>query len=802
MDTNSKVKTESPNYGFPSHELPPQKKNRKWHFQYIKAFHKEFTTGTAHTLRWAVDTYDENRLYGKGKQAIDQYKDLLGVKKRAGKKDMSWRNLDWNILPIFPRFKRVIKNRLKKLPREIMLSAIDPVSLDERNQRYSEIMEYIVNQKFYSKIAGKISDFRVNSPFEPGEPIPENSHEANLYMDMYPKNRYILHMKDQIELAFLMSDWKEIEDKLFDDLIEVGIGATRTFIDNLGRLRVRRMTPEQMITNQCVERDFSDLIRVGEYVQMTISELRASVPAGTFTDADYQKMAQQASGKNYSSIGSQAYFAVNNCFPWDHERVTVLHAEWFSADDVAYVTGQNKDGNPTISKRDNPDWLESKGITDDEYEMFYRKKGEQRTILRDTINNVYKASWIVDTDFVYDYGRQNNMIRSIGSINDCQLSTTMYTLDFDSYVRQCIPILDNIQVNWLNYQHQLAQSKPRGVAIERRALGMVEVAGKKMKMQDILQMYAETGSFVYVGTDQHGRPYPFKPIEELAGGISEAAMQHLQFIINQIDLLRMVLGLSEITDGSAPHPKTPKFAAEEAISNTDNALGDLYHAFISIYERTAKKVCLLVPDAELKDQLPGKAAALPGASKYFFDNRFIGLMDFAISVDAGITTELRARLTDHINAALKSNGGVLLPEDAFLIENEKNLFRAYQLLAQKRRQREQEMLEMEMAKMQKQAEGNTETAVALEREKQVTLEVELEAYTQKKDVDTRSAIAIEREKAVLNIMLEKVKAGVTLSLKEQEIYGRLLETEMKVRGDLEKANVLAKAQRQKQKSAA
>lgn len=792
----------TPNYGFPSHEIAPQKKNKKWHLQYIKAFHKEYTIGTAHTLRWAADAYAENRLYAKGKQSIDQYKDLLGVRKRSGKKDVSWRNLDWNILSIFPRFKRVIKNRLKKLPREIILRAIDPTSIDQRDKRYAEIMEHIANQRFYGNISRMMPDFKNNSPFEPGEPVPENSHEVGLYMDMYPKNKYIMHMKDQVDMSFMLSDWKEIEEKLFDDLIDVGVGATRTFIDNIGRVRVRHLTPEQLITNQCVEKDFSDLIRIGEYRQVTISELRAMVPAGTFDEKDYITMANNASKKNYSSIGSQAFFALNNCFPWDHERVTVLDAEWFSSDDVAYVAAKNSDGNTTFSKRDNPDWLSGKGLTDAEYKMFYKKKGEDRTIIRDSVNNVYKCSWIVDTDFVYDWGRQSNMIRSIGSINDCQLSTSIYTLDFDSYVRQCMPILDNIQVNWLNYQHQLAQSKPRGVAIERRALGIVKVGDKKLKMQDILQMYAETGSFVYVGTDQHGRPYPFKPIEELMGGISEAAAEHLKFIISQIDFLRMVLGLSEVTDTTAPNPKTPKFAAEEAVSATDNALGDLYHAFISIYERTAQKICMLVPDAELIGKNPGKELALGGANQYFKENRFIGLMDFAVSVDAGISTELRARLTDHINAALKINGGVLLPEDAFLIENEKNLFRAYQLLAQKRRQREQEQMQMEMAKMQQQADGNTQTAVAVEQAKQSTMKIEVDVYREKKNIDTESAIAIAREQAQWNIMVEKVKAGAQLEAKEAELYASLVETGLKIKGDLQKAEVMAKAKTTQQKKSA
>lgn len=793
----------SANYGFPSHEISPLKKNKQWCLQYMKAFNKEFTQGGTQILRAAFDNYQEYRMYARGKQSIDQYKDLLGVSKRHGKKDMSWRNLDWNILPIFPRFKRVIKNRLKKLPREILLSAIDQTSINEKNDRYSNIVEYMVNKKFHNDVGQNLSGYRPEVPFEAGEPQPDNTGEIPMYMEMYPKNRYIMYMKDQIDMAFLQSDWKQMEDELLDDLIEVGVGATRTYIDVLGRVRIRRMRPEQTISNICIKNDFSDLIRVGEYVTMSISDLRASVPAGTFEDADYAKMASQISGRQYSPIGVQAYFAVNNCYPWDHERITVLQAEWYSADDVAYVVAKNTGGNMVMSKRENPDWLKKKGLTDAEYAMFYKKKGEERTIERDTVNNVYQSSWVVGTEYIYDYGRQSNMIRAINSINDCHLSTSMYTLDFDSYVRQCIPILDNIQVNWLQYQHHLAQSKPKGVAIERRALSMVEVGGRKLKLKDILQMYAETGSFIYVGTDQGGRPYPFKPLEELEGGISEAAQGHLDFIIRQIDILRMVLGLSELTDGSAPDPKTPKFAAEEAISNTDNALGDLYHGFINIFENTARRVCMLVPDAELMGRSVGKEQALGAdAHQYIINKRFIGLMDFAIKIEAGITQDLRARLSEHINVSLKINGGVLLPEDAFLIENEKNIFRAYQLLAQKRRQREAEIQKNEIQKMNVQADGQAQILERGEAAKQQTMQTELEMFKEKTALEMQKELTVIREQGTINLLLEKVKIQSELSSDEQAIYADILKTRMKGEYDIQKAEIAAKAKKAQAKKSA
>jgi len=794
---NQAFKQEPMNFGYPSHQVPPEKKDKKWCLQYMKAFNREYTTGNSQILRWAYQQYQEWRMYARGKQPIDQYKDLLGTRKRHGKKDMSWRNLDWNILAVFPRFKKVIKNRLKKIPREIVISAIDQTSAKEIEDQRATITEWLVNRDFHESVAKNVHGYKPQVPFEKGQPTPENTDQIKMYQDMYPKNKYVMYMQDQVDMAFLQSDWKQLEDQILDDLIEVGIASTKIFIDQIGRIRIRRRIPEQTICNSCINNDFSDLNRIGDYRQVTLSELRASVPAGTFTDEDLAKIASKTSGRDYTAIGAQSYFLTWNRYPWDHEKVTILDAEWYSADDIAYVKTKNSKGNTTFQKRDNPQWLNKKGLTDAEYQTFYATKGEERTIIRDTVNNVYGAEWICDTDYIFNYGRKSNMIRAVGSINDCMLSSTMYTMDFDSIMRQCEPLLDNIQVNWLQYQHHIAKSKPDGLAIERRALGMVEIGNKKFKMQDLLQMYAETGSFVYVGTDPNGRPYPYKPLENIKGGISEAAVQHLDFIIRDIDIMRGIIGLNEVTDSSLPPTKTGKFVAETAVANSDNALGDMYHGFINIYENTARRVALLVPDAEMMGRSKGKELALGSDSHAFFiDTKRLALMDLAISIDAGITEEMRANLHDYVVASLKTNGGVLLPEDAFLIENEKNIWRAYQLLAQKRRQREAELQQMEIEKMNAQAQGNTQTAVALEQEKQKSMFLDLQSYKEKKNIDTESEIAVIREKGVIDMMLAKLTKGMELTAEENQTYLALLQTEMKVKGDLTKANILAQSKKE------
>lgn len=193
----------------------------------------------------------------------------------------------------------------------------------------------------------------------------------------------------------------------------------------------------------------------------------------------------------------------------------------------------------------------------------------------------------------------------------------------------------------------------------------------------------------------------------------------------------------------------------------------------------------MMPNKSREDALGEESIAF---IKAFKDTPFV---EFGIKIEVGITDELKNKLTDHINASLKVNGGVLLPEDAFVIENEPNLHRAYLILAQKRRQREEEQLAAEMAKMKQQSDGNTETAVALEQEKRATAQAEVDLYKEKKVIDVEGELAKIREKAQWDLIGKKIDAGVQLTIAEQKIVENLIVTEMKISGDLAKAKAMA-----------
>lgn len=788
MKTRNNVKTDY--FGFPSHLIAPSEKGEAWHREFMKAFHKEFSLGAGKTLRYMQGDYEKYRMYASGKQPIDQYKSMLTMQRNKGRKDISWRNLDWNILPILPTLVAVVKNKVLGQKKDVLIKAIDNISQTEEMDRKYEILTFLDNQRLMQR-AQEALGVNMQSPLEEGAPVPRNMQEIQLHLDMYPKDRYVMELYDNIERTKNLNSWSQIWDDVVTDLVEVGVAGTKVWIDVGGTIRVRRIIPEHTVTNNCIKPDFSDMTRIGEYIEMSISELRASVPRGTFTEEDYVKMASTASGRKYSVAGNDIYFKTNFRYPYDHEKVMVFDAEWFSADDYAYVLEKSNTGNLNFTKQKNPYWLNSVqttdergrpkiGVSDDEYIQYHAERGSEREVIRDSVNNLYGAKWIVGTHYIFDWGLKENIQRSAKYIGDCKSNYNLFTF-FDSFIRRAEPIADQIQLNWLQHQHHVSQSKPSGLKINKRALTSLSVGGKggmELDELEVLRMYAETGNMVYKAEDAAGRPYPFDPIQEIEGGMNEAALQHFEFIRAHIDLLRTIFGLNEATDSSTPNPKLGKAIAEMLEQNTNTALGTVYHAYSKLFEDTIKSIATLVPDAEMIKNSARDASLGESSGEFMRMYADMTWKELAITIKDGPTTEVRNILREYVKNAQANKE--IYPEDAYLVENEDNIMRAYYMLAQARKKKRDDDLRTQQAKYQMEQEKNINSAMGAEQAKLQAAQLQNQA-----EIDKAYAIhPLEMEKVAMELqgklLLEKMKIDGQLEEKDREILGRYLETLEKV----------------------
>lgn len=784
MELNRKTST-----GFPSDMMPMKKKDRKWHLEYSKAFH------TQHQRLVDATNYKKWKELCEGKQPIDQYKTWQGSRKRAGKANLAWMNLDYSILPIMPKFVKILKNKILEQPKEFKIRAIDPWSVNEERKRKNEIASYMLTKDINDQLKGL--GVSIQSPFEEGEAEPANLGEIDLYAEAYPKNKHVSELHDELQLCFAVNKWKHIERDVIDYLVKSGVCGTWTSLDSKGYMQIKGMQIERVITNPVEKNDFSDMTRIGEYLMLSIGQIRVmckeELNKNIITEKDLAELASKAGGRQYQPMGRDGVYESARDFgsysaPYDHEKIRVLKWQAKSTDSVAYVVAKDDSGKITIDKRDNPFWLDKKNISDEEYRNFNLQQGLDRKVERLEIENIYQAYWIVDTNHVFSHGLKGDIQRNANSLANAEFDAVLYTTDFDAIARQLEPVIHMAQNNWLKFQHHSSKSVPDGTGINKRALTEITVGGEKLDAMDMIDMRMQTGNFIFKDVDANGRPVaqPFLP---MPGSTMDRAIHHLNMVGQAIDLIRNILGLNEATDASAINPERGKAVSELMASNTNTALGDLYFAYNFVYEETARAAARLVPDAR-KTKRPGYTEALGQESAKYWDlNSDMNFIDWSITIDAGWDEQNRQNLLRAAEGSLKVAGGHLEPTDIYIIEREKNPEKAYMILDAKIRKRKKEEQQNAIMLQQENGKVQQESAKVAEEEKRATL-----ALTEQVGMATHGydMEKIDREWQYKMLYL-KMEKGFELDEKEKELWSNLIIAKDKNRTTERVAMIGAKA---------
>ena len=90
------------------------------------------TNGNRYLTTW--NNYNRLRLYARGEQPTQKYKDELSING-----DLSYLNLDWKPVPIISKFVDILANGISNKDYDINAFAQDPVSVEKRTN-YAEML--------------------------------------------------------------------------------------------------------------------------------------------------------------------------------------------------------------------------------------------------------------------------------------------------------------------------------------------------------------------------------------------------------------------------------------------------------------------------------------------------------------------------------------------------------------------------------------------------------------------------------------------------------------------------------------
>jgi len=689
---------------FPDQVVPDEVKDSLDYGRQVgRAIEGDWFSGTRSGVSGRYNTNYNNfrnlRLYARGEQSVQKYKDELAING-----DLSYLNLDWKPWPFITKFVDIVVNGMDGKLYDIKAYAQDPESLKKRTRYAETILRDINSQKLIQKIK-QVSGMDLHSTANP-EDLPQNQEELDLHMQLTYKQSVEIAEEEAINNTLAFNKYDLVRRRIAEDLVVLGIGAVKTSFNLSEGVTVEYVDPADLVYSYTDDPNFQDIWYVGEVKYVSLNELKKEFPG--LTDEEMQTIQQYPGSKsyNYQFNGRQ-----------DNNSIAVLYFEYKTYQDQVFKIKETATGlEKTLEKPD----------------TFNPPKNDKFDRVSRSIEVLYHGAKILGHDMMLRWGVAKNMVRPEANVVKVNMSYNicapkMYKGRIESLVGRMTGFADMIQLTHLKLQQVLSRLVPDGVYLDVDGLAEVDLGnGTNYNPAEALNMYFQTGSILGRSMTQDGNMNPGKvPIQELQSSSGGSKMQSLiQTYQYYLQMMRDVTGLNEARDGSQPNKDSLVGLQKLAAANSNTATKHIVQASLYLSARACENISLRISDA-LEFPLT-KEALKNSISSYnvgtLEDMYKLNMFEFGIYLDLVPDEEEKAQLENNIQAALKTN--TIHLEDAVEIRDIKNLKLANQFLKLKRKQKAAEDQKAQQANIQAQANANAEASersAAAEMQKQQAL---------------------------------------------------------------------------------
>lgn len=700
--------------------------------------------------------YHNLRLYARGEQSVQKYKDELSING-----DLSYLNLDWKIVPIIPKFVDIIVNGMVDKGYEIKAFANDPFAIKERTDFAFNALRDIINKEQIEQL-NALTGGNFYASADPGS-LPATQEELDLYLQLDYKQSIEIAEEEVINNVFDFNKYDETKRKIAYDLTVLGIGASKTSFNLSEGIKVNYVDPAALVYSYTEDPNFDDIYYVGEVKNLSLSEVKKQFP--NLTNSDLEEIQKYRGPSNYSNYVRN--YSGNN----DDNLVSILFFEYKTyANQVFKLKYTDQGLEKILEKNDSFNPPES-----DNFEKVSR-----------SIEVLYTGAKVLGMPKILDWKLSENMTRPYGNVTKVNMNYSicaprLYKGRIDSVVNKITSFADMIQLTHLKLQQVLSRVVPDGVYLDMDGLAEVDLGnGTNYNPAEALNMYFQTGSIVGRSLTQEGDLNRGKvPIQELqtSNGMSKisALIQTYQYYLQMI---RDTTGLNEAVDGSSPDKNALVGLQKMAAANSNVAVRHILKALMYITIRNAENIGLRVNDAL---QFPLTKEALLSSINTFNVNTLeeiakLDIHNFGIFLELEPDAEEKAMLEQNIQVSLQQNSINL--EDAIDIREIRNIKLANQVLKLRRTKRAEQQQAAQLANIQAQGQSNaqaSEAAALAEVQKQQAL-------------------------AETKVQIEKAKSEFEINKMEQEalIKKQLMAEEFQYKMKLAQIEADAQAMKEKQ----
>ena len=708
-------------------------------------FHEDRSTNR---YRSNLKDFHKLRLYARGEQSIQKYKDELSING-----DLSYLNLDWKPVPIISKFVDIVVNGMSEKMYDIKAFSQDPYGVSKRTA-YMESMLRDMRTKELNEFSKQAFGIKLSAHEE--EKLPDSVEELGLHMQLTYKQASEIAEEQAINTLLEGNKYDLIKKRFYYDLTVLGIGAVKTSFTTSEGVVVDYVDPANLVYSYTDSPYFEDIYYVGEVKSIPVNELAKQFPHLTGEDLeDIMK------NKNYNRNNYNTRYSVDK---EDVNTVQVLYFNYKTYMNEVYKIKETGTGADKIIPKD------------DTFDPPENKEGGYSRLLR-SIEVLYDGALILGTKKLLKWEMAKNMLRPKSDYTKVKMNYNIvapriYDNKIDSLVKRITGFADMIQLTHLKIQQVMARMVPDGVYLDADGLAEIDLGnGTNYNPQEALNMFFQTGSVIGRSFTSEGDMNPGKvPIQEITSGSGGNKLQALIGNYNYyLQMIRDVTGLNEARDGSLPDKNALVGVQKLAAANSNTATRHILQAGLFLTVETCEALSLRVSD--ILEYSPSRDAfmqAIGGHNLATLEElSSLHLYDFGIFLELQPDEEEKLMLENNIQMALQQKTIDL--EDAIDVREIRNVKLANQVLKIRRKKKMANDRMVQQQNIQAQAQANAQTQ-----------QVAAQAEVQKNQANTQMQAQLEQMKAqIKNQQMElEVQHKMKLMQFEFEINQQLQQMNM------------------------
>jgi len=682
-----------------------------------KAIEQEWFNSDRSSNRYRNNQNDFHnlRLYARGEQSIQKYKDELSING-----DLSYLNLDWKPVPIISKFVDIVVNGIAERTYDVKAFSQDIFGVEKRTEHMESIMKDMKTKSFNDTVKQNLNiDLYKNDQ----KTLPETTEELEIHMQLNYKQAVELAEEQALTTLFEGNNYELIKKQFYYDLTVLGIGAVKTNFNTSEGVTIDYVDPANLVYSYSDSPYFDDIYYVGEVKTIPVNELAKQFPH--LNEADLEDIMKNKSNSRSNYNSRHTYQKEDN------NTIQVLYFNYKTYMNEVYKVKETATGADKIIARD------------DQYNPPSDKEGGYGRMLR-SIECLYDGAMILGSNKLLRWEMARNMMRPKSDFTKVKMNYSivaprMYDGRIDSLVKRITGFADMIQLTHLKLQQILSRMVPDGVYMDADGLAEVDLGnGTNYNPQEALNMFFQTGSVIGRSFTSEGDMNPGKiPIQEITSGSGGNKMQALIGNYNYyLQMIRDVTGLNEARDGSMPDKNALVGVQKLAAANSNTATRHILQAGLFLTASTAE--CLSLRISDVIEYSPTKDAFIQAIGAHnvatLKEMSNLHLYDFGIFIELMPDEEEKQMLENNIQMALQQQSIEL--EDAIDLRDIRNVKLANQLLKIRRKKKQDKDQQIQQANMEQQAQLNQQSAAAA-----------AQAEVQKNQALTQSQAELEQVKA-------------------------------------------------------